>query len=147
MADTPSWLPSLGQVAEKMARFLPDLDGRVDGAAFQQDISPTQAQVVALIRSTGLAVNAASAGGITEPLQPVATDAVAYRVAARTIASFFPEADLDYVRQLEQWGDELLRSIGINLDDGSTGGGGIGDVLPATPVGYYPQVPCLPDVW
>lgn len=143
MAGTdPSWLPTPDAVAAVIARFLPDRVGAIDGG-WSDDASPTQAQVATLISNAGRAVAAGAAGGVSADLEPVAAEAVKYLAGAEIVLAFFPEADLDYVRMLRSWADGLLAKLGI-VD---TGGGGGVDVTPATPVGYYPQVPPLPCVW
>lgn len=145
MAD-PTWLPTTADVAAKMARFLPDVFGDVDGDDFATDRSPTRAQAETIIRTVGLSIAAAAGANLTDDLTPVAADAVSYRAAARIIASFYPEANLDFVKLFETWADEALASISLASGAGGDAEVEFVDIVEFRP-GCSPELAERPFLW
>lgn len=145
MASDPSWLPTPERVAAVIGRFLPD----GTAGTWSDEVSPTYLQVRDIISAAAQDVAGRAQVTITPELEGVAGSAAVYLAAAEVILSFFPEADLDYVKMLRSWADSGLTRLGVASSDTGSGGGSVPaiDIPPATPTGQYPQPVCDPLVW
>lgn len=137
MAETPDWLPTTDQVAQVVARFIPNEDG-LPGGQFTWNTVPTDEQVDAIIRDAATDV-ITLAPTMPEALQPQAQRTVALSAAAQVIWAYFPEADAA-AASLDGRYDRSLRIFRDSLNKADPGSSD--DITPADVAYSYPDPVC-----
>lgn len=139
MASDPSWAPSVGDVANVVARLAVDASGAT--GTFTDTSTPTTAQVAAIISARAQRL-LGRFGPIPEDLAGLAKDAAAVGAAASIARSFFPEGE-QLVTDLDAEYASVVSDLAAGFERVAPGqlptDGGGGTATPATAVGQYPE--------